>query len=238
MYAYSLSQRKESPMTPFDTFTSHYEEQRSMNALKSNAGKINQAWALLPYVATGLGVWVLDAPLVAVAIYHAGIVFLLVRHRATLPALHTGLHPGMLAGMSLLCLSVWPLLTLLWPLMRLPGMDLDGQISAWGFKGPWVMGFVLYSITIHPVLEECFWRGLLPHRPLSDALFAGFHVLVMVLFLSWPWVLLGFILLCTGAFFWRNVVQKTNSLLIPILTHALADLAIVLGVIQILKSQP
>ena len=207
-----------------------------MNAGIDKGAPLSLFWASLPYGATVLGLWILDIPLVAVGLYHAGILCLLVCHPCFPMTLPRGIRLDWLAGMSLLCLSVWPVLVLLWPFMHLPGVELGSSLSAWGLEGPWGFGFIVYSLTVHPVLEETFWRGLLPDRLLSDILFAGFHVLVMVLFLSWIWVLTGFLILCAAAFLWRMSKKKTGGLLVPILSHAVADFAIVLGVLHIVNT--
>lgn len=208
-----------------------------MQRQQENHDPIHIAWGLLPYIATILGVWILDQPLLAVAVYHVGIVFLIRRHPTVLSGLLQGGKMPVLLGMSLLCLAVWPLLVALWPYVSLPGTDLADVLRQWGLQGNLVLGFMIYSVTVHPVLEELFWRGLMPDHVGSDMLFAGFHVLVLILFLQGPWVVFGFGVLFLGSFLWRRIVHSTGGLMIPVVSHAVADLAIILGVIHFVRGK-
>ena len=184
-------------------------------------------------MATVVGVWVLGKPLVAVAIYHTGILFVLLNRSVSLKSLLTGFDGKTLLWLSILCLSVWPLLLYMWPILSLPDMNLSYQLQEWGFTGHWVIVFILYSISIHPILEETFWRELMPDHFISDILFAGFHVLVMVLFLKPVWVLVGFFTLVIASTLWRSCKTRLEGILVPVLSHAVADLAIVIAVVML-----
>jgi hypothetical protein len=186
-------------------------------------------------VATLFGVWVLQMPLVAVGIYHTGICFLMFRNRSVLSRTLKGFQWKPALFLSGFCLLVWPTLIFLWPQVALSEINLADQLQAWGFTGPMVYVFIFYSITIHPILEETFWRGLMPDHVVSDILFAGFHVLVMMLFLPWIWIAFGFTALTLAGFLWRKTEQHISGLAVPILSHALADLGIVLAVAQLVQ---
>lgn len=187
-------------------------------------------WALLPYIATLFGVYLLDQGLVAVAVYHLGIVAAWVGCRYPLKPVFRGMDGPVFFGLGVLCLLTGPILWFLWPYMARPGVELSVLLSQWGLTGGTAWAFALYSITLHPVLEEGFWRGMLPNHLLSDALFAGFHLLVLAPLIHAVWLPLVFVVLLTASGIWRHFARKTKGLLLPILTHALADLGVVLAV--------
>jgi hypothetical protein len=133
-------------------------------------------WAGLPYVATVLGVYVFDQALVAVGIYHVGILCFWLGHPRGMESIWSGFRWRWALGFGLLCGLTAPLIYFLWPIMMRPEVDLRELISRWHLIGPAAGIFALYSITVHPVLEESFWRSGLPDHPLSDLCFAGFHL--------------------------------------------------------------
>jgi len=114
--------------------------------------------------------------------------------------------------------------------MARPGVDLSALLSQWGITGSTAWVFAVYSVTLHPVLEETFWRGMLPDQLWSDALFAGFHLLVLAPLVHAVWLPPVFIVLLTASGIWRYFARETGGLLIPVLTHALADLGVLLAV--------
>lgn len=207
-----------------------------MPSPRTTATNLPLPWALLPCVATVLGVYVLDRGLVAVAVYHAGIVAAWCLCRYPPGKVFRGMRWSMFAGMGSLCLLAWPALWLLWPHMKLPGIELPELLSAWGIIGAAAWGFAVYSVTLHPVLEETFWRGMLPDHWICDALFAGFHLLVLAPLISGIWLPVVFMSLLTAAAIWRYQARTSGGLLVPILTHALADLGILLAVRALLPA--
>lgn len=187
-------------------------------------------WGLLPAWATLIGLNFLDHPLVAVALYHFGILLCLRWKVFATARLFRGFNLSLFVGLGAACLLTWPLVQLLWPRMVLPTVDLQNLLTHWHLRGPPVWIFVFYSITIHPLLEESFWRGLMPDRWISDALYAGFHMLVLYTLIHPGWLPLAFFVLFFAASVWRLLVRKTGGLVLPVLTHALADLGVILAV--------
>ena len=84
---------------------------------------------------------------------------------------------------------------------------------------------------MNPVLEEWYWRGVLgsPSRmpTPNDAAFAGYHVLVLAVFVPWPWALAVAVVLVGAAWLWRQLVARHGGLVIPVVTHAVADLSVI-----------
>ena len=187
-------------------------------------------WALLPYVGTGIGVYLLDQGLVAVGIYHLGIAAAWVGCRFPPRKVFRGMRWAALCGLGALCLLTWPLLWALWPHMARPGVELPALLDGWGMTGNTAWVFALYAVTLHPVLEESFWRGMLPDHLWSDALFAGFHLWVLAPLIHALWLPPVFLVLLVASAIWRHFARESQGLLVPILTHALADLGVVLAV--------
>lgn len=88
----------------------------------------------------------------------------------------------------------------------LVGLGLEG----WGW-----LAFVAYYSLVTPWLEELFWRGWYPtvvgQGIMADLLFAGYHLLVVALFIGWPWVVLCFAVLTATAFVWRLVARREGE---------------------------
>jgi membrane protease YdiL (CAAX protease family) len=190
-------------------------------------------WAVLPYVATVIGLYVFDQALVAVGLYHAGIVIGLARNRHTVRLTLRGWRWSrglVLSGVGFLTA---PLIFFLWPVMVREGVDLGEQVRHWHLHGGIAGVFSLYAITVHPVLEERFWRGMLPDRLTVDLLFAGFHLLVLAPLIHAVWLPVVFGVLVTAAYIWRWMVREFGGLSVPVVSHALADLGVVLAVWQL-----
>lgn len=203
---------------------------RDVEGCLMNKHPVSWLWAALPYVATWVGVVLLDQAVVAVGLYHVGILICLAGRSEIRKRIFRGFHPGWSLGLGGVCLLTAPLLVALWPWMLRDGVDLGARIAQWGLEGDRALWFVLYSVLAHPVLEEAFWRGALPDRMYSDILFAGFHLLVLAPLVHAGWLPLAFGVLMSAAWIWRWMARRTGGLAVPILTHALADFGIVVAV--------
>ncbi len=136
--------------------------------------------------------------------------------RILLPVAFTGLLAG---------LGLW----IAWPLTGIPA-DYPARIVALGLRGDNWLPFIAYFTLVNPFLEEIYWRGIfgsdsrLP-QPV-DFLFAGYHVIIMALFASPLWSLIGFLILAGAGWLWRQVSRHAKSLLPAALFHMLADFSI------------
>jgi membrane protease YdiL (CAAX protease family) len=184
---------------------------------------------LLPVVAVWVGLYLFSSAYLAVLIYHAGIVCALCFRKPRLP-IAAGFKAGWGLAFSMLCILTLPAIVLLWPFMHLPGLTLADLLRDWGMHAIPLELFAAYSILIHPWLEELYWRGLMPDDLASDLLFAVFHVLVLAKVVAWPWALLCFFCLAVAAWAWRWIARRSGGLPIPVLSHALADLGVLLAV--------
>ena len=180
----------------------------------------------IPYAAVVAGLYGLKSGWAALLLYHAGMA-------AWLAA--SGYRPKKLVWggwkkafiFASGGLAAGPALVLIWPMAKLPEEEMGGLLSGFGLGGWPLAVFAVYYSTVHPLLEESFWR-FRPAAPAmgwaEDLMFAGYHLLVLRFFLKpvfLPLVLL--VLLLSGAA-WRRIIRgggKTEALL----SHAAGDAA-------------
>jgi signal transduction histidine kinase len=137
---------------------------------------------------------------------------------------------GWLAGLSLLGL---------WRVMNV-SPTLETALLAWGLNSRTWLVFIAYATVINPWLEEIYWRNWLGStntRPvITDAVFAGFHILILAPFFQPVWLGLAFTVLATSAWIWRQVNRRENSMLASTLFHMSADVSILLAIWSVLGS--
>ena len=158
----------------------------------------------IPYAAVLVGLYALESAWAAVLIYHAGI--------------------------AAIWLAVGPSIWIAWPCVALePGMA--AVLARFGLDGWSLVAFAVYSALANPALEELYWRGVLldeTRRPApADALFAGYHVLVLALVVEWPFAVAAALVLAAAAWLWRVTAVRWGGLAVPCLSHLAADLAVI-----------
>jgi hypothetical protein len=136
------------------------------------------------------------------------------------------LLPVAAAGLSA-GLGLW----LLWPYVGIPA-DFPARVAALGLSGLIWPFFIAYFTLVNPWLEEAYWRDVLAssstHPALVDFLFAGYHLIILGLFVSPAWMLFAFVILSAAGWSWRQVSRYTGSLLPAALSHLLADFSILM----------
>lgn len=197
------------------------------------------AWVILPYLTVAFEMMILRSAWGALIGFHLGLIPLLLSNwkrthpllaPISLPVLIPVAFAGLAAGIGL-----W----LAWPLMEIP-VDFPARISALGLRKDTWLPFITYFTLVNPFLEEIYWRGILGSdsclpQPV-DFLFAGYHIIIMALFVTPLWVLIGFLILTGVGWLWRQVSRHTKSLLPAALFHMLADFSIL--IVLYLKSLP
>jgi len=124
--------------------------------------------------------------------------------------------PAILAG---------PLLYFLLPYIT--QTELSIWLQEYHISGLSLALMIPYFGLIHPVLEQIHWESLREKTYLSHFAFAGYHILVLYSLLTIPWVIFCFIVLSFTSFMWHKVAQQSKTLAIPIASHVLADLGII-----------
>lgn len=192
--------------------------------------------SLVPYVAVLVGMYLFQSAWLAVFLYHTGIlIFLACRKPEGLwRRVWTGANSPMVVPGILVGAMAAPVVYFMWPWFAASESILPEWMQQYGLTGwSWFLLMPYFSI-IHPVLEEIHWRGIsLPQSSgicWEDLLFAGYHVLVLFQLMYWPWLFLVFGVLVGSSVFWRSAHKRSGGCGLPILTHAVADIAVVVGV--------
>ena len=187
---------------------------------------------LMPCIAVLIGLNILRSAWAAILFYHAVIVIylFLTRSDRPRPALFRGWHTSTGIGLILLCACSGPLLVLLWPVIENVHGNLSAALDSFGLHGARWWLFAAYYVSLHPILEEIFWRGALSERNRSinftDIAFATYHMLVLLHFLKIPWVIVVFVILVLVSWFWRSIAGRYHGLAIPVISHMTAGLGI------------
>ncbi len=189
-------------------------------------------WALLPYAAVMLGMFFRSA-WGALLGFHAALLIVLLRPQARKHASRLLAPAPMRVILPLACmgllggLGLW----LVWPFAGLDGVYAQTVYSLGLKDSAWLL-FIAYFTLVNPWLEEWFWRGFLADTSRGpsgvDAAFGGYHLFILVLFVSPGWMMTAFIVLLVTAWVWRRASQKDRSLLPAVIAHMLADFSILL----------
>jgi hypothetical protein len=169
---------------------------------------------------------------VALIGFHAGLLPVVILYRRMLlPRLFAPVSKVALFMVASSGLLAGVILVLLWPFLGISS-GFAARLAALGLSEAVWLPFILYFTLINPWLEEAYWRIILfsPSHFLApvDFLFAGYHLIILSLFLSIYWSLLGFTILVLAGWFWRQISRYTDSLLPAVFAHTLADLSILL----------
>ncbi len=111
-----------------------------------------------------------------------------------------------------------------------------------GFRPDWLIPMSIYFVTINPLIEELFWRGVVLNELSSrdtkifslpvlwtNFLFAAWHVMVVRLFVAPLFLYVGFMIVLSVGVYLSWMYRKTDSLVLPALWHGLVfDLAVVI----------
>jgi membrane protease YdiL (CAAX protease family) len=129
----------------------------------------------------------------------------------------------------LLCGSSGILLYLLWPHLGIAD-DLPAQLETIRLTSSTWPGFIAYFALVNPFIEEYFWRGYLGSMSkkfsIYDAIYSGYHALVLIGKVHVASILLAFIILTFAGWFWRQATRADNGLLAAVLGHMAGDLSI------------
>ena len=189
-------------------------------------------WAVLPYTAIFIGIYVWPGAWVALLGFHLAIGLALLPRLRTLPTRwFAPVSPALLLAMACLGLLGGIGLWVFWPYT---GVDIRyrAQLTILGMIGdfPWAV-FIAYFALVNPWLEEAFWRDALtsPARgpALVDFLYSGFHLIILSRFVGPFWLAAAFVVLCVVGWVWRTTTRLTGSLLPGVVCHILADFSIV-----------
>lgn len=190
----------------------------------------------VPYVAMLVGLYLLSNAWISILLYHAGALAILSFTKGWRwpPAAGEHLDRRVVLMVVLGSATIGPLLYSLWSTVKLTDIILEQELAHLGLSGAAWPLFVVYYFTVNPVVEELFWRGYLGDPRIgptpSDLWFAGYHLLVLALFVEVPWVAASFIGLIGGGWLWRQLARCCGGLVLPVLSHAVADASLIWAV--------
>jgi hypothetical protein len=195
---------------------------------------VRKIWApLIPYIAVGIGLLLLNNVWVTIFGYHLGMITILlfagekisftrIRENSSYKIIVTTAVMGGVGGL---------LLYLLWPLLDIP-RDINLYLQNIGLSTAAWPYFITYFILINPWLEEYYWRGYLGSNSkriiLNDLLFSGYHILVLAGRINVIWLITMFIVLLLGGWFWRQANRWNQTILASIVSHLTADASVIL----------
>lgn len=215
---------------------------------------------LTPYLAVLIGLYVFENGWLAILLYHFGISLFIftAEHPTPIKSVFKGFNGAVAIGGVLFTTTVFPILFFLWRYMELPDQPLSSILAKYHITGASWVAFMIYFSTFQPLLEELFWRGCFQNNISSKSLageqsiiartkrsftstfswldvsFAGYHLLVLALFMKLTWLPLIFIMLVITSALWRKIAQIYKGLALTIISHIAADVSIILS-IHILK---
>jgi membrane protease YdiL (CAAX protease family) len=188
---------------------------------------------LVPYIAVLVGLYVLKNGWVAIGLYHLGITVFLVASGSggLLKKVCTGWNSITAAAGIVIPVMIIPAIFIFWKYMQLENMPLNTALANFGLSGTSWLFFMIYFSTVQPFLEELYWRGYLEsgrkYFSWTDLAFAGYHILVLAWFIKLPWLVIAFIVLAGAAYVWRYMAARLEGLIVPLLSHIIADVSII-----------
>ncbi len=138
-------------------------------------------------------------------------------------------HPNWVIVNAILGSSSGVALYLLWPYLGI-AESVPTQLETMGLTILTWPAFIVYFSLINPFIEEYFWRIYLGSETkrfyLSDAIYAGYHGLVLFGKTSWLIIALVVSALAFAGWLWRQIAREDSGLLAPVAGHMAADLTI------------
>jgi membrane protease YdiL (CAAX protease family) len=189
----------------------------------------------VPFITVGIGLLVLQNAWLAILGYHAAMisVLLLSKTQFNFGGILRGNKNRIPIAAALLGACAGILLFVLWPHLSVPA-DFQDYIRSIGLYGWTWPVFIAYYSLVNPLLEEYYWRGYLaaPSKniTLNDGMFAGYHLLVLAGHIVVVWLFVGFIMLTTGAWFWRQMNRQDDGLRASVFSHMAADITVILTI--------
>lgn len=199
-----------------------------------------------PVAAVGLGLFGWRSAWAAILLYHGGIGLALWRRPGCLPLLRQGWRPAWMLGGLLLGLLAAPVVRWGSPFVlgEQAGSDLAGTLRLHGLRSGALMAFSVYFVTVHPVLEELAWRGILRSDGgvvgRTDVEFAAYHLVVLHALFPGRTALLAVaaVSLVLLSAFWRAVAHRSGGLAVPVCLHAGADAGLLWGAFSLAWDVP
>ncbi|MHC4524046.1 MAG: CPBP family glutamic-type intramembrane protease [Planctomycetota bacterium] len=194
-----------------------------------------------PYFAVLLGVFYFKNGFLAVLAYHLILLLCIVGINRTkaIKLILTGFHRNIGPLICLGGLLPGVVILFLWPIAKSESIKIDELFETINLTGTSFIVFALYACFVNPFLEESFWRGCFNSKAVMpnivDVLFAGYHALAVFPVLKPVFVFLIFLTMAFVGWLFRTLYRISCGLAIPLLTHIIADIAILYAVWKIIQ---
>ena len=197
----------------------------------------NKKWLtpIIPYLAVWVGLFLFKSAWLALVGFHIAILFALVVVQLNTPinTLFKSRYPTWILASVLFCSTSGIGLYFLWSVFGIAN-DLPAQLQSIGLtSSSWPL-FIAYFSLVNPFIEEYFWRGVLGNISkklhIGDAVYAGYHALVLWGRVHPLWILFAVIILTSAGWLWRQIAREDGGLLAPVLGHMIADFTILLTI--------
>ncbi len=190
---------------------------------------------IIPYVTIGIGLLVFHNAWLAILGYHAGMIAIISCSgtRITPQKAFRGRGYGipLIGALAGACAGI--LLYVLWPYLGLAG-GINAYVRSIGLNERTWPAFLTYFIIMNPLIEEYYWRGYLASAGkgivLNDLVFSGYHLIVAAGRMHAVWLIVLFVALTTGAWFWRQMNRFNGGLLASTVSHITADTTVILTI--------
>ncbi len=190
----------------------------------------------IPYLTMYIGLYLFENIWIAILSYHILVILFLVKdkHIEKLPILIKGWNFRSTVVFGIL-FSLNGLLIIFFSNIN-PNLfkDISDTLQNLGLVNESWLIFILYYSLATPIIEELFWRSY--HKSNSrkisktDLIFAGYHIIVLVLFIDLTYVFGVFCSLIFASWLWRYFYRKYNGLIVSVITHSVADLSTILSI--------
>lgn len=186
----------------------------------------------IPYIAVLVGLYLMGSIWAAIIGYHLAAAAVLFYNRGRLGEVKAS-RPSfsLVAVNAFIGLFAGALLFLLWPILGTTP-DIGSWLYLLGLTS-WAV-FGAYYCAVNPIIEELLWRRYLEtdskFPDLNDFMFAGYHMLVLMLFIDWAWLVPAFALLVLASWIWGIAAKTRRGLVLITASHLLADVGIILAV--------
>ncbi|MBU8872020.1 MAG: hypothetical protein KOO60_14225 [Gemmatimonadales bacterium] len=191
---------------------------------------------LIPYFAVLIGLYVFESAWLTILTYHGSILLVVWKEKqlSEFRKLFAGWRAPTCGALLLFGLGGGIILFILGPRIGIQAEPMGSALNKIGLGGSGFLLFVVYHSLINPWLEEVYWRGYLGSGSKKivpgDLLFAGYHLLVLTMFVEWIWLVVAFLLLSFAAWLWRQIATGHKGLSVPALSHLAADGSIMFAV--------
>ena len=190
---------------------------------------------IIPYLAVLAGVYMFNNAFLAIGLYHAGMLLVMLIWKNQRPEYNVNTKLLKWVYMTFAVFAAGGvILYFSWPYFNPNSSMITDKLYILGINKQNWTAFSIYFCVVNAIIEEFFWRGYLGVESLrvnkNDMFFGGYHAFVLLAFTKPIWILPAFVVCAIGGWLWRIMHKISGGLTYPILTHVIADFSIVLAV--------